>query len=168
MNFNQFRISYHIFITLFRVMLIAITLLWVKNTYYYFQASNIYEYFRDFRGIAKTMDTWLPILMVWGKEALFYIGSFIFFSFLISLFRKFPILDKWLDKWDSNGEISTILGKKIALHFRYNQSINCETILHLNYLAKLEKNLLKFHSENEIKKAFLLKYDSEFNEDLKN
>ncbi len=166
MNFKQFKISHFLYINLLRFFLISLVILWIRDSYYYFNSSNIYSYIRDFHSLSKNYEIWKPIVIIWGKNALWFIFKFIVISLFMYIGRKFPVLPKWLNYWDSNGEISPILGKKIASHFRYNRSLNFAEILFLDKNANSEEKMLQFHLNNSEKEKFMVKYDPHFKVDL--
>ncbi len=168
MNFKQFKITHFLYINLLRLFLISLVILWVRDSYNYFNSSNIYNYIRDLHSISKNYDIWQPIVIIWAKNAVWFILKFIIISLLIYFGKIFPIFPKWLNYWDNNGEISPIFGKKIASHFRFNKSLSFEEIIFLDKVAYSEENLLKFHANNSEKEKFMLKYDANFKIDLNN
>jgi hypothetical protein len=166
MNTKQFHITYFIIITTLKLSIICLFLLWAIDSYYLIKSSGLIEAiksFSDFNKLSVKLES-AGIKWLWS---IFYLVIKIVVLKLVSYtFRHAPTPMKWLKKWDDNGEISTILGKKITYHLRFNNNVSFEDFIILKSYATSEKTMLNHQSEDEIKKHFFLKYDSSFNEDL--
>lgn len=83
------------------------------------------------------------------------------------LIFKFPVPSSYLINLDKNKEISTILGRYLAYHFRKYQSINFSTLVYLNQEAEYEKYIIQSHSKINKFQYFLKKYDDSYIDDIK-
>ncbi len=166
MNIKQFHITYFIVVATLKLSMICLFLLWAIDSYYLFKASGLIEAVKNFSDFNKFSVKLEASGFKW-LWSIFYLVLKIGVLKLISyVFRHFPTPMKWLKKWDDNGEISNILGKKITYHLRFNNNVSFEDLVLLKSYATSEKTMLTYQSEDEIKKAFFLKYDSSFTEDL--
>lgn len=166
MNFRQFKLSHFLYINILRIFLMILVYVLIRDSYYYFLNSKIHNFFTDFKNITKTFDEWFPIVITWSYSLLHFIIKFSIIVLLINIGQKFPVLSKWLSYWDKNGDISPILGKKIAQHFRFNKNVNISTILYFYEISNNEEKMLNYHAQNPEKTNFILKYDPNFKEDL--
>ncbi len=166
MNIKQFHITYFIIVATLKLTMICLLLLWAIDSYYLFKSSGLMEVFRNFSDFNK-FSIKLEASGIKWLTSIFYLSLKIVGLMIISyFFRHLPTPMKWIKKWDDNGEISRIFGKKIVYHLRFNNNVSFEDFIYLKAHAQAEKIMLNYQSENEIKQSLFLKYDSEFTEDL--
>lgn len=166
MIFKQFRFAYLSFLFVLKLCIFLALIIWAKNTFYYFLDNNFIELISNFNQIEKK----LPQIWNITKEWLIVTGWLIFKIFVIkciaSFARNFPIYPKWLAYWDNQGEISSILGREIARHLRYKNSITFQNMIDLYNHSNHQVALLKMHSKKTHLQDFLKKYDPNFDKDL--
>jgi hypothetical protein len=96
--------------------------------------------------------------------------DFFVFMFLLIFIRSFvsqlPIAKELLSQWLSQGEISPIMGRKLASHFRGNYRIITSDFFRMHRESVSEYFLIKYHSHHEESNTILKNHDIYFEKDL--
>ncbi len=79
--------------------------------------------------------------------------------FIRIFFNKTPLPSKYIKGWEERGDITPILGRKLALHFRTNYYIKTNEFFNFYVRSKTEKFFITEHSKNEDVSPILTKYD---------
>lgn len=166
MNFQQFRLAYNSFLWALRFSIILALVLWVKNSFQYFEETKLIELIMNIDSLEKNFSKIWEIVKYWLIDTGWLLVRIVVIKFVISIVRHFPIQSKWLVYWDNLGEICPVLGRQIASHLRHNQSINIMTLLDLYHYSKRQMILLKFHNQDEHVQQIFKKYDAHYESDI--
>ena len=160
----------HLFVTIFSyISLMTIVILCIYNCYQLFliDYNSLQEIKKTNHGNVR-LDIFLEALIF---KVLFLVAKASFLSFLVIsikfLIFQIQLTSNYLISLDKQRDISPILGRLIARHFRYNSGISVSAIVYLNRIAKRESRIINGHSERNEFEYFLKKYDVNYHEDLK-
>lgn len=121
-----------------------------------------YEFIKvNYQHIIDLFMNWLPIL---GKYFLILVAL----KVALYLFRRIVIPTSWIGKWQSNGEISPILGRFFVKHYRNNTYLNIMELRNYWHYTRIEKNFVSYHSKNSHLKGLFEAYDTNWKRDKEN
>jgi hypothetical protein len=89
----------------------------------------------------------------------YFIEIIILYTIKYILF-SLPIPKSWFEEWERTNEISTVLGRLLIQHFRYNKYINSYELVYLLNCSAIEYYMLHYHKSNPIMRDLFIKYDS--------
>lgn len=160
----------YLLINLLSYAVILGAIFWVVNDCYqiYLQENTIFQQSKVATNSTAHLDVFLKNVlwaMLFGAIKIFIaLVSVLTLKFIIF---KLPVPSSYLIGLDKDKQISSILGRYLAYHFRKNTSINFSTLVFLNQEADYEKYIIQSHSKNNKYRYFLTKYDDTFEEDIK-
>lgn len=166
-KYTQFKTIYYTLLTLLKTLLWGGVIFWLAWTYKYFSSQAMIDIMKSSGGTGKQLELFLTSLIPWAKTIVILVVWVVVSNILIGIFKKITVRWEWIKKWDDDGHITPILGKRMAYHLRYNPTIGFESFIFMKQYSEEETNLLKYHSDNAFSSAFLRKYDKEFESDIK-
>ena len=118
--------------------------------------------------IANTKNEWseyTEFFKLWGMNTVYLILKLILISFISFILDKFPVPSYWLNLWEKDNQINSILGRKICNHIRNNRYLNFISFININNEAnKIQKNIHYIKNNDNLINLFN-KYDTFFQDD---
>ncbi len=159
---------------LYSIFYIVITLLIFYNYYQLFLLLR--DFIRNNNGLIYFIDLILNFSsnfkLLKSIFSTFFNANFDFFVFLFllifirSFVSQLPIAKELLSQWLSQGEISPIMGRKLATHFRGNYRIITSDFFRMHRESVSEYFLIKYHAHHEETNTILKNHDIYFEKDL--
>jgi hypothetical protein len=166
MNFRQFRIAYNSFLWVLKISIMLALLLWVKNSWHYFQDNKLFDLLMNIDSLEKNFSHIWEIVKIWLIETVWFVAKILIIKIAIAMTKGFPVQSKWLVHWDNLGEICPILGRQLAVHLRHNKTINFMTLIDLYKYSEGQMSLLKYHTQDEYVQQIFKKYDHHYESDI--
>lgn len=166
LSFFQFQFVYNAFLVLLKIFVWLILILWIKNSFDYFEVNSFISLFYDINKIEKNLPHAWEIIKEWFINTGWVLLKIISLQFIIYIFKRLPIFTKWLNFWDNNNEFSPIFGRLITEHLRCHSQINFSNFISLYKKSKLELKFIQKHNNNEQLSNFFKKYDANYSNNL--
>jgi hypothetical protein len=108
----------------------------------------------------RSMSEWEALGWVWLQFSAFAWGKMIIVMISIRVVQRLPIPIKWVKAWDESGELSPILGRMIAYHWRHHSVLGVRELKWMWHHARNQFARLSSISKSPEQRQLIEKYDT--------
>jgi hypothetical protein len=137
-------------------------IMFIDKGYKYFTNPKFLHYFTNLDSIDKNGKNILLYFKPFGFDLLHLCLFLLVLWLILWIIKKLPVPKSWIVMWVQKNELSTILGRNLASHFRWSNSLKVDDLM---YYEKISNHQLSMLNRHEKLKPLFEKYDFFYEQD---